>query len=401
MRVNSESEITFAYADSLGEGLNSRIHIDSEDHLIKYGFLPGTNVLISWKDDEFSCLHTETHTLHSVWEPAALSIHLPSNLQIEDTVKFELKWSPGKIIGSPTTDELNLQIIENEIPLDSDEGEEEIENLAEVGSENHLEFAPDSDFIIDLRAAIEKLDHSRSSNTKYKNPPPGLHYSVRQLIAEFLDLDEDEVYIVGVTTRIHNLRKNLLQSTQNDHHVGVGLFLGGDWNWSTLIRYCNDEKISGNFKEGVLFFCYDLGELQFVGAGLQRLIYADKLKELYEPSHVIIHQSPNSLKGKIGELAEILQGQTIRTSRSEYHCSVVNEFSVIFKETERTGKLMLPTDLVIEWIVALEEGEINIEMSARECRDIVTKFSKWANLLHAFETHLKAIIIHWHLNKRK
>jgi hypothetical protein len=252
------------------------------------------------------------------------------------------------------------------------------------------------EFMVQLRDVIEKTDNSRSSNSKYKIPPPGSDYSVRQLIAEFLEIDEGGVYIVGVTTRFHNLRKNLLQSTQNDHRVGVGIYLGEDWKGQTLRRYINDEKITHNFKDGVLFFCLFNGVLVFVGASLTSDIHEFKLRRLREEAVVQVHKSSNAPAGKLGELIKIMQGQTISSAKTEYHCSLVNEFVVIFDESEKTGRVMLPTDLVMEWIEAMENGAINTSMSPRKCRKIVSKNSKWAAHLHSLETHLKATVTHWH-----
>ena len=252
-----------------------------------------------------------------------------------------------------------------------------------------------------LRDVIERTDNSRSSNTKYKIPPPGSDYSVRQLIAEFLEMDEDGVYIVGVTTRFHNLRKNLLQSTQNEHKIAVGIYMGEDWMDQTLERYVNDQKISDNFKEGILFFCLSGGVLDFTGASLTSDKYESKLRPLGQDAVIRVHKPSNALAGKLGHLARIMEGQTIISARSEYHCSLVNEFFVVFDETDRTGKIMLPTDLVMEWIEAMEDGVINTSMSARRCRRIVSKNSVWATQLHTFETHLKAIANHWQSSKVK
>ena len=256
------------------------------------------------------------------------------------------------------------------------------------------------EFMSQLRDIIERTDNSRSSNTKYKIPPPGSDYSVRQLIAEFLLMDEEGVYIVGVTTRFHNLRKNLLQSTQNEHMIGVGIYMGEDWMDQTLERYVNDQKISHNFKEGVLFFCLSEGVLDFTGASLTSDKYETKLKSLGQDAVIRVHKPSNALVGKLGRLATIMEGNTILGARSRYHCSLVNEFVVVFEETDKTGKIMLPTDLVMEWIEAMEEGVINTSMSARRCRKIVSKNSIWAAQLHTLETHLKAIATHWQHSNR-
>ena len=383
-------EMTQVKSESLGKGLLYRVHIDSGHPLEKYGFLPGTNYTVNWNDEnDFTVSSTTEPTLEVVWDTVALNVNLPPRLQDEGEIQYQLKWSQGHIIGLPVPNELpfHLSGSENNEIDDVEEAEEE---------EFEEEEFDEGEFMVQLRDVIEKTDNSRSSNSKYKIPPPGSDYSVRQLIAGFLEIDEDGVYIVGVTTRFHNLRKNLLQSTQNDHRLGVGIFLGEDWKGQTLRRYINDEKITHNFKDGVLFFCLFNGVLVFVGASLTSDIHEFKLRRLREEAVVQVHKSSNAPAGKLGELIKIMQGQTISSAKTEYHCSLVNEFVVIFDESEKTGRVMLPTDLVMEWIEAMENGAINTSMSPRKCRKIVSKNSKWAAHLHSLETHLKATVTHWH-----
>ena len=57
---------------------------------------------------------------------------------------------------------------------------------------------------------------------------------------------------------------------------------------------------------------------------------------------------------------------------------------------------MLPTDLILEWIQALEFGLIDVGEHPREMRDKVKTRSRWAAYQHGFETHLAAVVATWY-----
>lgn len=80
---------------------------------------------------------------------------------------------------------------------------------------------------------------------------------------------------------------------------------------------------------------------------------------------------------------------------TEYQCIYIDEFCVIFDATSKTAKVMIPTDLILEWINAFEFKLISENLNAREMREAVKTHSQWAPYQHGFETHLCAIIKKW------
>ena len=95
------------------------------------------------------------------------------------------------------------------------------------------------------------------------------------------------------------------------------------------------------------------------------------------------------------KLKSLLENNSIKSSRVEYFCSHIDHHCVVFSETEGTQKVMIPTDIVLEWISALEFGIISMDMGAREMRGKVSHSSDWAPYQHGFETHLYAILRKW------
>lgn len=105
----------------------------------------------------------------------------------------------------------------------------------------------------------------------------------------------------------------------------------------------------------------------------------------------MVSSSPNRLE----KLQRILENKVISSKMTAYYCKHIDGVSTIFSESEGTRKVMIPTDVILEWISALESGMIDIEMKAREMRNIVKSNSEWAPYQHGFETHLKTILLVW------
>ena len=78
---------------------------------------------------------------------------------------------------------------------------------------------------------------------------------------------------------------------------------------------------------------------------------------------------------------------------SKYAIESVDHQAVLFQATMRTGVLMLPTELVVEWLIGYDRKIISVEMNAREMRDRIVDGSIWAKQLHSFETHLRAVVL--------
>jgi len=97
---------------------------------------------------------------------------------------------------------------------------------------------------------------------------------------------------------------------------------------------------------------------------------------------------------RIKKLEHVLK-TPLEASRTEYVCIHIDELCVVFGPTENTGKVMIPTDLVLEWISAYELGLVRLDMDPRTMRDKIKSRSDWGAYQHGFETHLYAIIKAW------
>ena len=102
---------------------------------------------------------------------------------------------------------------------------------------------------------------------------------------------------------------------------------------------------------------------------------------------------------RYARLQELLKGRVISSKKTTYHCCHIDELSIVFSESEGTRKVMLPTDVVLEWISAYEFGIIDLNMDARSMRENVKDHSEWAPYQHGFETHLQALVSAWASNK--
>lgn len=94
-------------------------------------------------------------------------------------------------------------------------------------------------------------------------------------------------------------------------------------------------------------------------------------------------------------LAAWLEGRAFPAKRVTYRVESATSDRVVFAGTETTGRVMLPTSLVREWVEAFDARRIRLSMPPREMREVVRKDSPWAGQLHSFETHLAAVIRQW------
>jgi len=99
---------------------------------------------------------------------------------------------------------------------------------------------------------------------------------------------------------------------------------------------------------------------------------------------------------QFSKLESLIDGNIISSKRKTYHCSHIDEMCIVFSETDETQQVMIPVVVALEWISALESGLINMSMTSRAMRKIVTRNSSWAPYQHGFETHLHAILSTWH-----
>lgn len=97
------------------------------------------------------------------------------------------------------------------------------------------------------------------------------------------------------------------------------------------------------------------------------------------------------------ELAAFLDGRKISSGNTEYHCISADEQAIVFGLSEKTRKVMIPTELALEWVQALKTGLVDSSETARQMREKIVPRSSWAPFQHGFETHLKAIAVSWTL----
>jgi len=98
---------------------------------------------------------------------------------------------------------------------------------------------------------------------------------------------------------------------------------------------------------------------------------------------------------RYARLHDLLNGKEIRSKNSKYHCGHIDEYCLVFTGSQKTRKIMIPTDVALEWIGAYEFGIIDIDMKSRVMRDAVKSHSEWAPFQHGFDTHLSAIVNAW------
>jgi len=100
------------------------------------------------------------------------------------------------------------------------------------------------------------------------------------------------------------------------------------------------------------------------------------------------------MQGLRTQLIELLHEKTIagRKKGNQYTCIYAGYKCVIFDSNSNSKKIMLPMDVIIEWIEAYRSGEIYPEYSSKLKRKTVTENSPWSTTLHSFESHLTAIL---------
>ena len=98
---------------------------------------------------------------------------------------------------------------------------------------------------------------------------------------------------------------------------------------------------------------------------------------------------------RLDSLSEAIEGKVLRSIKAEYRCIHLDSNFTVFDRTKGTKKVMIPTEVLLEWISCYEDGLITEGMTARECREVVRRKSEWASQLHSFETHLFAVLEAW------
>lgn len=89
------------------------------------------------------------------------------------------------------------------------------------------------------------------------------------------------------------------------------------------------------------------------------------------------------LEDQCGKRLEGTAGYVIR--------SVTGDF-VEFESTGQTLAVMIPLEVILEWMIAADLRVITATMNALEMRDQVKPGSTWASQHHSFESHLAAVV---------
>tara|TARA_B100001093_G_C26811691_1_gene1007837 strand:- start:489 stop:857 length:369 start_codon:yes stop_codon:yes gene_type:complete len=94
------------------------------------------------------------------------------------------------------------------------------------------------------------------------------------------------------------------------------------------------------------------------------------------------------------QLRRLIDNQLLN---NKYKVLEVNTAYTLFMNPDGR-KVMIPTELILEWVELLINGTINPDMTARQMRSKVKLLSQWDKFLHGLESHLHAIVIYWHQN---
>lgn len=91
-----------------------------------------------------------------------------------------------------------------------------------------------------------------------------------------------------------------------------------------------------------------------------------------------------------------LPGRTLTGGRAELHVRAVDDHWVDFDPSATTGRIVLPVELVEEWLRAAHDGRLEPGQKKRQMREIVKATpSRWAAFHHGFETRLSALVDAW------
>ncbi|MDA8573101.1 hypothetical protein N9K81_00215 [Candidatus Poseidoniales archaeon] len=214
---------TFANPQKMDNGEDTwRIWINDLPHFAAHGFGPSSKINVFEEDNlliaRAGSMILFTHELSSNPSNLFLDLMLPKTWDIDDDSILKLTWNPGTI---------SIELMPK---------------LPEIGFR-----------IQKFGELLSHIDFSKSSNSKFKKIHSGNIFSPASYMSALLQLEEDEIYIVGTSSKVTNLRKQLLQSTQLNHSVGIAIYYGEDEIEKTIDRYINDDSILDSFKDGLIF----------------------------------------------------------------------------------------------------------------------------------------------------
>jgi hypothetical protein len=88
-------------------------------------------------------------------------------------------------------------------------------------------------------------------------------------------------------------------------------------------------------------------------------------------------------------------GRKLPSGKTEYVIEYCDENYLVFEPTGKSKRVMFPSELVLEWITALEYGLITRSSEPDKMKEVVMPASNWANYHHGFRTHLAAVVRNW------
>jgi hypothetical protein len=75
---------------------------------------------------------------------------------------------------------------------------------------------------------------------------------------------------------------------------------------------------------------------------------------------------------------------------------VTSDF-VVFDATLRgSGLVMIPTELLLEWLRGVESGLLDLKQDSQTNRAKMKVTSKWAKHLQDFDSHIWNVVQHWY-----
>jgi len=241
-----------------------RLWIENTDMFYECGFQPDHPLTVTWVDDcNFVCHPSKesdvTNRINDQPSRLFLDLLIPKHIHSEAGQYFRITWNMARIKGQLMT------------PIPN--------GGAFLSEWNHL---------------LNLVDHTKSSNSKYRQIHDRESHSPRSMIAGLMGLNDEDVYIVA-PSKIHNIRKNLLQTTQTQHKVGIGLFFGDIWDPQLVERYCSEYAISDNFEDGIIIFCSENGMVKPVGLSLMDDAFIfDRIIELNPSMYIHSHDRISS-----------------------------------------------------------------------------------------------------------
>lgn len=213
---------TFANPQKMENGEKWRVWINDPHHFAEHGFGPSSKVNVFVSDDclvaRVSSMISYTHELSSTPDNLFLDLMLPQTWNLDTDAILKITWQPGII---------TIQLMPK---------------LPEIGFR-----------IQKFGELLSHVDFGKSSNSKFKTIHPGNIFSPLSYMSALLQLEEDEIYIVGTSSKVTNLRKQLLQSTQLKHSVGIAIYHGEDEIERIIEKYIKDDSILDAYEDGVVF----------------------------------------------------------------------------------------------------------------------------------------------------